>query len=97
MTSTSVSADPLHVVVGEGQRDRDRPGQAVRQVHRLQHGHVVRLAHEPPQRGQGPDREHLQVGELARVDHELGQVVRLGSGGFSPTFGNALVPPASSR
>jgi hypothetical protein len=84
-------ADPLHVVVGEGQRDRDRPCQAARQVHRLQDGEVVGLADEPRQRGQGPDGEHLEVGELAGVDHQLGEVVRLGSGGLSQGFGDEQV------
>jgi hypothetical protein len=84
-------ADPLHIVVGEGQRDRDRPGQAAGQVHRLQDGEVVGLADEPRQRGQGPHGEHLQVGELPGVHHQLGEVVRLGSGCFPPILGHEQV------
>ena len=84
-------ADPLHVVIGQRERDRDRPRQPVRQVHRLQDGDVVVLPHEPRQRGQRPDGEHLQVGELPGVDHELGQVVGLGAGGISSTLGDEQV------
>ena len=42
---------------------------------------VVGLALEPGERAEGADREHLEVGELALVRHELGQVGGLGGEG----------------
>ena len=92
-------ADALHVFVGERQRHRDRPGEPVREMHRVQDGQVVGLAHEPRERRQGADGQHLEVGELALTHDELGQVVRLGSGSVALLPRNEQIhegPPVGS-
>jgi hypothetical protein len=49
------------------QRDGQAPGQAVRQAHGAHHGCVVGARHETLERAEAADGEHLQVGELERV------------------------------
>ena len=50
----------------DGQADRERPWQTVREPHGLEHGLVVVASHEPFERRQRATREQLQIGELAR-------------------------------
>jgi hypothetical protein len=74
------AADPLHVVLVRRQRDRDRPRQAVREVHRVEDRSVLALAHEARERRQRADGEHLEIGELALVHHELRMIHRVLAG-----------------
>ena len=71
------AADPLHLLLVERQRDRDRPCEPVLEVHRLQDRVVVTLALEADERRQCAHREHLEVRELAGVHDDLRQVRRL--------------------
>ena len=71
------SADALGLLVGEREGDRDRPGEAVLQVHRLEDRAVVPFAYEASQGRERPHREHLQVGQLPLVDGDLGPVLGL--------------------
>ena len=75
--------DELAALVGErdtvarrrrldGQADGQRPRQAVREPHRVEHGLVVLVAHEALERRQRTAGDHVQVGELARGQrHDL--------------------------
>src|SRR5207248_2848801 len=71
------AADALQVLLRERERDGDRPRQPAGEMHALEDRAVVLLSLEPGERRERADREHLQVGELPRVDRELGEVARL--------------------
>ena len=49
--------------IGHCEADRERPRQAARQVHALDDSLVVLPAHEPRQRRERPNGEHVEVGE----------------------------------
>jgi hypothetical protein len=68
---------PFHVLVREGERHGDGPGQSVGQMHRLQDRVVVLLSLEPGERGERAHRKHLQVRELTFADVELRVVTGL--------------------
>jgi len=65
---------------GDCETDRQRPGQAAREVHLLEHPLVVLLGHEPFERRERARGEHVQVGQLPRAEAhavEAGDVLRL--------------------
>jgi hypothetical protein len=59
-----------------GQHHRYRPGDSPRQVHVVDDRLALGLGHEAAQRGEAADREKLEIGELARVEHQLLQTLR---------------------
>jgi hypothetical protein len=71
------TTQPVSTVLVDRQRDRDRPRQAVLEVHRLEHRVVVGLAREPGERRERADGEHLEIGELPFGDDEGRQVASL--------------------
>jgi hypothetical protein len=64
----------VEVVVGDAEHDRDRPREAVGEMHRLQDRVVVVLGLEAGEGAEGARREHLQVGELALADRQQREV-----------------------
>ena len=64
-------------LLGHGERDGHRPGQAAGEGHVLDDGVVVGLAHEAGEGAEAAVREQLEVGEVARVELDGGQVRHL--------------------
>ena len=60
----------------DGEADRERPGQAARQPHLLDHALVVVLVHEALERRERAARDHVQVGELARGERRSARAAR---------------------
>ena len=67
------------VLVGDGQRERQGPDGAVREAQAREHALVVRRPEEPGERARRAGADELEVGQLARVEHQRGEGVRRGA------------------
>ncbi len=59
----TLALDRARQLRGRGQRDRQRPGEAARQVHVAHYCRVGRAVHESAMGAKGADRDHLEVGQ----------------------------------
>ena len=53
-----------------GERHGKRPDRAVGELHLVDHALVVNLAHEAGERREGAARDHVEIGQLARAQHD---------------------------
>jgi len=68
--------EPSHLVRADPERHRNRPHGAAREPHALDDAGVVRLAHEPVERAESADDDHLEVRECAAIEPERRQPSR---------------------
>src|SRR4029078_4272398 len=62
-------------LVVDGETDRQRPWNPLREAHVLEHALVIVSAHEAPQWRERAGGEHVQIGQLARGQRDLLQAV----------------------
>jgi hypothetical protein len=64
--------------MGDGERNRHRPGHAVGQTHIAADSMVISALHEPFERRIGSSGNHFQVSNLARIEmygrHAVGRL-----------------------
>ena len=64
-------------LVVDGETDRQRPWNPLREAHVLEHALVIVSAHEALERRERPGGEHVQIGQLARGQRDLLQAVHV--------------------